>query len=132
LTFGRLGTALVFGVAVLLLALRVYSQTASEGLQVSPVKIDFGEAAVGSENLPRTVTITNPTKSNITMEQIITSGIDFSQKNDCGQTLAPGIQCTIQVFFTPATSGPRIGNLDVMGSDPASPHFIALNGIGIN
>ena len=71
-----------------------------------------------------------PTKSNITMEQIITSGIDFSQKNDCGQTLAPGAQCTIQIFFRPAIPGLRNGNLDVMGSDPASPHFIALNGIG--
>jgi hypothetical protein len=124
LTFGRLGTALVFGVAVLLLP-------ASQGLQLSPAKIDFGEAAVGSENPPRTITLSNATKSSITMEQIITAGIDFSQKNDCGQTLAPGVQCTIQVFFKPATSGPRIGNLDVMGSDPASPHFIALNGIGI-
>jgi Transmembrane protein 131-like N-terminal len=131
LTFGRLGTALVFGVAVLLLPFRVHSQTASQGLHLSPAKIDFGEAAVGSENPPRTITLSNATKSSITMEQIITSGIDFSQKNDCGQTLAPGVQCTIQVFFKPATSGARIGNLDVMGSDPASPHFIALNGIGI-
>jgi hypothetical protein len=131
LTFVRLRTALVFGVAVLLLPLRVHAQTASDGLQVSPAKIDFGESAVGSENPPRTITLNNPTKAQITLEQIITSGIDFSQKNDCGQTLAPGAQCTIQVFFKPATSGPRIGNLDVMGSDPASPHFIALNGIGI-
>jgi hypothetical protein len=74
--------------------------------------------------------LSNPTKSNIAMEQIITSGIDFTQKNDCGQTLAPGAQCTIQAFFKPAISGLRIGNLDVMGSDPASPHFIPLTGTG--
>jgi hypothetical protein len=126
-----LRTALVFVVAVLLLPVRVHSQTQPAGLHISASKIDFGEAAVGSEGPARVVTITNPTKSNITLEQIITSGIDFSQKNDCGQSLTPGAQCTIQVFFKPAISGPRIGNLDVMGSDPASPHFIALNGIGI-
>ena len=48
-----------------------------------------------------------------------------------GATLVPDAQCTIQVFFKPVIPGPRIGNLDIMGSDPASPHFIALNGIGI-
>ena len=98
---------------------------------ISAATIDFGKAAVDSESPPHALTLTNPTKSNIVMEQIIASGIDFSQKNDCGQTLAPGAQCTIQLFFKPAISGSRTGNLDVMCSDPASPHFIALNGIGI-
>lgn len=123
--------ATVVGIAALLLVAPANSQTTAAGLQVSAVKIDFGEVSVDSENPPRAVTLTNSAQSNITMEQIITSGIDFSQKNDCGVTLAPGAQCTIQVFFKPAILGARIGNLDIMGSDPASPHFIALNGIGI-
>jgi hypothetical protein len=123
--------ATVVGIAALVLMARANSQTTPPGLQLSAAKIDFGELPVDSENPPRPVTLTNSTKSNITMEQIITSGIDFSQKNDCGVTLAPGAQCTIQVFFKPAIPGLRIGNLDVMGSDPGSPHFIALNGIGI-
>ena len=123
--------AVVIGVAVLLLLTRVFSQTSPERLQISAAKIDFGEAAVDSTSLPHNITLTNPTRSNINIEQIIISGIDFSQRNDCGQSLAPGAQCTIKIFFKPATSGPRIGNLVVMGSDPASSHFIALNGIGI-
>jgi hypothetical protein len=127
----QVGARVALGIAALTLLTRVHSQTSLPGLQVSTAKVDFGEVPVDSENPPRAVTLSNPTQSNITLEQIITSGIDFSQKNDCGQTLAPGAQCTIQVFFKPATSGPRIGNLDIMGSDPTSPHFIALNGIGI-
>jgi hypothetical protein len=121
---------LVFAAAALSLLTSVHSQTAPEGLQISAVKIDFGEATVDSDSPPRTITLSNLTSSNIIMQQIITSGIDFSQKNDCGQILAPGARCSIQVFFKPAISGPRIGNLDVMGSDPASPHFIGLTGIG--
>jgi transmembrane protein TMEM131 len=105
-------------------------QSASGGLQISPPSVDFGQAAVNSENAPRTVTVTNPTHSPITLTQILTSGIDFSEKQDCGQIIAPGAQCTIQMFFTPATSGLRTGNLSIMGSDPASPHFVALNGTG--
>jgi hypothetical protein len=123
--------ATVVVIAALTLFIPVHSQTPITGLQISATRIDFGEAAVNSDSPPHPLTLTNPMKSNIAMEQIIPSGIDFSQKNDCGQTLAPGGQCTIQVFFKPATSGPRIGNLGLTASDPASPHFIALNGIGI-
>lgn len=126
----HVGAIVIVGMAALVLPAGVRSQTTPAGLQVSAAKIDFGEAAVGSESPPHPLTLTNATKSNITMEQIITSGIDFSQKNDCGQTLAPGAQCTIQVFFKPAIPGPRIGSLNVTGSDPAGPHFIALNGTG--
>jgi hypothetical protein len=124
----QVGAVVAFGAALLI---RVHSQTTPVGLQISATRIDFGEAAVGSESAPHALTLTNSTKSNVAIEQIITSGIDFSQENDCRQTLAPGAQCTIQVFFKPAIPGPRIGNLVVTGSDPASPHFIALNGTGI-
>ena len=126
----KVGPAVALGVAIVSLLTQVHSQTTPAGLQISAATIDFGETAIDSESPPRALTLTNAMKSNVTMEQIITSGIDFSQKNDCGPTLAPGAQCTIQLFFKPAIPGPRIGNLDVTGSDPASPHFIALNGIG--
>lgn len=126
----QVGATAVFGIAALTLLIRVQSQTTSVGLQISAATIDFGEVALDSESPPHTVTITNPTKSSITMEQIIASGIDFSEKNDCGRTVAPGAQCTVQVLFKPAIPGPRIGNLGVTGSDPASPHFIALAGTG--
>jgi hypothetical protein len=122
--------ATVVVIVALTFFIRVHSQTPTAELQISTTRIDFGEAAVDSDSPPHPLTVTNPTKSNIGIEQIIASGIDFSQKNDCAQTLAPGAQCTIQIFFKPATSGPRIGNLGVTGSDPASPHFIALNGTG--
>jgi hypothetical protein len=123
----QVGAVVAFGAALLI---RVHPQTTPVGLQLSVARIDFGEAPVDSTSPPQNVILTNSTQSSITIDQIITSGIDFSQKNDCGQTLAPGAQCTIQVFFKPAIPGPRIGNLGVTGSDPASPHFIALNGTG--
>ena len=127
---GQVKTAVIRGLAALLLLTASYSQTAPAGLQISPGSIDFGETEVNSGGPPRSISLINPTKSNIVMQQVITSGIDFSEKHDCGQTLAPGAQCTIQVSFKPVIPGPRIGNLDVMGSDPTSPHFIALTGIG--
>jgi hypothetical protein len=123
--------AVIRTLSALLLLTPSYSQTVPTGLQISPVSIDFGETEVNLDSPPRTVSLSNPTKSNITMQQVITSGIDFSEKHDCEETLAPGAQCTIQVSFKPIIPGLRIGNLDVMGSDPASPHFIALTGTGM-
>ena len=114
---------------ILLVSARSRSQTSPDGLQVSPARIDFGEDAVSSDSPPHTITVSNPTKAPITIQQILASGIDFSEKHDCGQTLAPGAQCTIQVSFTPVITGPRTGNLQVVGSDGA-PHFVALNGDG--
>ena len=101
----------------------------SSGLQISPASIDFGEDALHSDSPPQNITLSNPTKSPIALEQIIASGIDFSQKNDCGPSLAPGAQCRIQVSFTPVISGPRTGNLSIAESSGNS-HFVALNGTG--
>jgi hypothetical protein len=117
-------------VAALAFCDATYLQPASAALGVFPRSIDFGEQPVGSESLPQTITVSNPTRQTIALEQIITSGIDFSEKSDCPNALAPGTQCSIQVTFKPAIIGARIGNLDIMGSDPSSPHFVALNGTG--
>jgi hypothetical protein len=106
------------------------AQTLPPGLQVSATKIDFGETAVDSQGPAQTITLSNPTQSRINLTQILTSGIDFSEKHDCAQALDPNAQCTIQVFFKPAIPGPRYGNLVITGSDPASPHFVALAGTG--
>src|SRR6185312_2614007 len=107
-----------------------FAQTPPGSLQVSTSKIEFGEMAVDSQGPAQTVTLSNPTQSKIMLTQILTSGIDFSEKHDCAQTLDASAQCTIQIFFKPAISGPRNGNLVITGSDPSSPHFIALTGTG--
>ena len=101
----------------------------STGLEISPSSVDFGEDTIHSDSPPETITLSNPTKSSISLELILASGIDFSQKNDCGQILAPGAQCRIQVSFTPVIPGPRTGNLAITESN-GNPHFVALNGTG--
>jgi hypothetical protein len=106
-----------------------YSQTTPAGLQVSPGRIDFGENAVASDNPPRTITLSNPTKSVITIEQILACGIDFSEKNDCRRKLPPSAQCTIHVSFRPAIPGMRTGNLEIMESN-GNPQIVALSGTG--
>jgi hypothetical protein len=106
------------------------SQTVAGSLAVSPAGVDFGEQALGSESQPMTITIRNPGSATVRLEDVLVSGMDFSERTDCGGSLAPGANCTIQVYFKPVIPGQRIGNVDITGSDSDSPHFVALSGTG--
>jgi len=80
-------------------------------LNISPASVSFPKLQVGSQSPPLTLTLSNPASSTIQLQEIIISGIDFTQSNDCGKELASGAKCSIQIVFKPATSGERLGNL---------------------
>ena len=83
---------------------------------MSPEIMEFGVQNVGTSGDPRTVTLSNPGPATLQIATILASGIDFSETNDCGKTLATGAQCTIRLVFKPATIGPRLGQLSVIAS----------------
>ena len=99
-------------------------------LTVAPAALDFGSQTVGTTGQPKAATLTNRGAAEVSLDRIIASGIDFDQTNDCGAALAPGAQCTIQVTFKPAITGPRIGNVTIVVSAAPKPYIIALNGAG--
>ena len=101
------------------------------GPRVVPERVSFGEERVGTKTQASALTLSNPGPSPLQIESLLTSGIDFSESDNCGRTLASGSQCTIQVFFTPATIGPRIGQLSVIASVPVQPQSIPLSGTGL-
>ena len=98
-------------------------------LGVTPPEVDFGSQAVGTSSQPRNLTLTNTTNTNVTVGDITTSGIDFTQTNTCQQQLAAGANCTVAVTFTPAVTGLRLGTL-IVSDSAASPHFVVLTGTG--
>jgi centrosomal CEP192-like protein len=106
------------------------SPAGSPTLTISPADVVFPTTPVGSEDAPQTITITNSTNSNVQLQEVIVSGIDFGQTNDCGKALAVGVKCSIQIMFKPAIPGERMGNLEIVASDSNVPHFVALNGTG--
>jgi hypothetical protein len=102
----------------------------SEFVKITPESLDFGSHPVGARTTPKTAMLANNGPKTLTITDIVTSGIDFAQTNTCGLSLAPGANCTIQITFKPAITGPRIATVQILDSDPASPQFIVLNGIG--
>ena len=109
-----------------------FSQTADKAasaVTVSPEKLDFGSQHIGDATAAKPVTVTNTRPHPIAVE-VLTSGIDFSQTNDCGENLAAGATCTVQVGFKPAVEGPRIGTLTVSSGKSITAHIVVLNGTG--
>jgi HYDIN/CFA65/VesB-like, Ig-like domain len=133
---GRNMLPLAVGVALFLLAAsaRPFAAdiaTPQTVLSVTPDKLDFGSVPVDTRTQPQTVTLTNQGHTPVSIASILVSGIDFAQTNTCGDTLAPGAQCSIKVTFQPAITGPRLGTAIISTSDdPASPHLLILNGVG--
>jgi hypothetical protein len=102
-----------------------------ETLKLDPAKLDFGSVPVGQKSPAQPITLTNPGTAPATIVDILVSGIDFASSNDCGDQVAAGGHCTIQVTFQPAISGERIGTVVITTiHDQASPHMLVLNGTG--
>ena len=99
-------------------------------VKLAPESLDFGFQAVGTASQPRTATLTNTSNSVLRIRDIGASGIDFTETDSCKGSLPPGANCPIEVTFTPAITGPRLGTIIITDSDPTSPHFLVLTGTG--
>ena len=99
-------------------------------LIATPASLAFGSVQSGtSASLP--LTLSNRGTIPITGLTLSVSG-DYAVTLPCSQTqLSAGASCTIQVTFTPATTGSRAGTLTVASSDPGSPLSVSLGGTGV-
>ena len=97
---------------------------------LSPVTESFGNQAVGTISAPKTVTLDNDLPSALSISSIAVSG-DYSQTNTCGTSVAAAATCSINVAFSPTTTGSRTGTLTVTDSASNSPQTVSLTGSGI-
>jgi hypothetical protein len=101
-------------------------------LSFSPASLNFGQQLVGTlATLPIVVTNTGTLPA-------IFSGVnaigDYAATGTCpapGNPLPASAMCTVQVGFTPTTTGVRAGTLSVASSVSASPLNLAVTGIGV-
>jgi chitodextrinase len=105
----------------------------SPAVSLSALSLDFGNQAVSTASVPRAVAVTNGGTATLNLTGISLSGAqaaDFAQTNDCAASLAPGSSCTINVTFTPASTGTRNGSLLITDNAPGNPHSVSLVGTG--
>jgi phospholipase C len=89
----------------------------------------FGQLPIGSVQ-KQPLMLTNIGTVPLAISAITSIG-DFSQTNNCGTTLRPGVSCAIAVKFSPTESGLRYGGVTITHNDPASPQTISLVGTGL-
>jgi hypothetical protein len=100
---------------------------------LSPTAINFGNQKVGTSSVPVPVTLSNVGPSSLSITQIAIKGADpndFSQTNDCGNSVPPHSHCTITVTFTPTATGARSAKVSISDDDPTSPQSVPLSGRG--
>ena len=96
---------------------------------LSTAAVNFGTEQVGVASPSQAVTLTNNQSVALNISNIATSG-DFAQTNNCGSTLNAGANCSINVTFTPTTTGSRRGTLWVYDGVSGSPQVASLTGTG--
>jgi hypothetical protein len=102
-------------------------------VELSPPGINFGNQKVGTRSPAAPVKLTNKGSTSLSISQIDITGTDsgdFSQTNNCGNSIPAGGQCTIKVRFKPTAKGQRLATLDVNDDGGGSPQTVALSGTG--
>jgi hypothetical protein len=116
-----------------MVAFRTTSGSSTPLVTLSPTSINFGNQQTGVTSSPHPVTMTNVGGANLSISSILVSGGDagdFGQTNNCGATLLPNNSCTINVTFTPTTTGARASAVSVSDNAPGSPQAVTLSGTG--
>ncbi len=102
----------------------------------TPTSHNFGNVTVGSDSSPQTFTITNTGGASLIFGTIGLTGADASEfdfQNDIcsAQIIAPSGTCTIDVTFSPTSSGAKSANLYIPSDDPDTPELnVPLSGKG--
>ena len=107
---------------------------APPGVSLSPSTMSFGAVGLGLTGVAQTATLTNNGGVPLTIAGVAATG-DFalmSGGNTCGQSLAPGAVCTVQVMFAPTAAGARTGAVTFTDNAASSPQVLPLSGTGVD
>jgi hypothetical protein len=93
----------------------------------------FAPQLVGTTSAPQTIVLTfsgTIPVAPLTISSIVASG-DFAQTNNYTTPIAAGTSVTINVTFTPTTTGLRTGQITITESASTTPIVIPLTGTGL-
>src|SRR4051794_30768410 len=104
-------------------------------IDVTPSSWDFGTMRLGTDQLYKTLTVTNSATSNspwtYTGSSVTNSDGSISTFNQSGctsQTLSPGQSCTVTVWLAPSTTGHKTGTFTPTIGDATSVGSVSLTG----
>jgi len=96
---------------------------------LSTTSLTFPDQVVETTSAPQAVILTNTGTASLNITSIVSSG-DFAETNTCGNSLASGASCSVNVTFTPTQAGTRTGSVTITDNAANSPQSILLTGQG--
>jgi FG-GAP-like repeat len=99
-------------------------------ISLYPNRITFTHQPVTTSSAIQTVLISNPGSMPLKVHSVTANG-DFTQVNNCGNSVAVASNCQINLVFSPAVMGVRNGSLIITDDLASSPQVIPLTGVGI-
>ncbi len=93
-----------------------------------PSNFTFAPTILGDTSPPQDFLISNPGSAPVKLSNIAITG-DFSQSNDCPETLGVGEHCTITATFTPTDLGVRTGSITIQDNALSRTQVIHLSGV---
>jgi hypothetical protein len=101
---------------------------------LNPSSLSFGSVTVGTTSAPQAIQLTNNQSTNLTISSISTAAPFAVSSQTCGTlpgaVVAAGASCTINVTFSPTTSGTQNGTLSVSDNAPGGTQTASLSGTG--
>ena len=100
-------------------------------LRVSPASVDFGSETSLSPKVVRTLTISNPNSSGVSLPGVQLSGApDFGvDANSCNSNIAAFASCTITLSFLPTSLGAEWAQLLILNGAPLTATPIQISGV---
>jgi len=99
-------------------------------VQFSPSALSFPGTYVDLSSTPQSLTLSNTGNGNLVISGLSISG-NFAQTSNCPGTVAPGSSCSIQVSFTPLSSGALAGQLSLSSNAAGSLTVVSISGTGL-
>jgi cysteine-rich repeat protein len=109
--------------------------TLQPDISVDPTSLDFKQVIVGGSST-KTVKVSNTGSGTLTIGTITITGTNanqFSKLNDncSGKTITPSSSCTVDVKFSPTSTGKKTAALGIPSDDPnENPLNVSLKGKG--
>jgi sugar lactone lactonase YvrE len=112
---------------------RIRSIGPSPAVSLANSSLAFGNQGVNTASSVKSVTLTNSGQLALTIASVMLGGTDpgdFAETDNCVPAVAALSSCSINVTFTPLTTGRRTATLTITDNAPGNPHLIMLGGAG--
>ncbi|MGH9716283.1 MAG: choice-of-anchor D domain-containing protein [Candidatus Acidiferrales bacterium] len=104
-----------------------YVQDAADA---TPTGLAFSSQAVDTTSAPQSVTLKNTSTEDLDINSIKMAG-PFSETNNCSSEMVADGSCTIQITFTPTSTGAQTSSLSIYDQWAGSPDVVKLTGSGV-